>query len=96
MGSVQIRSETKVYSSTEKPAVLYDQRACVMMKMGDIEMIQDAYRYMRESYLVHGYEEMANDLAILELPLNQELVDELFQSTGRFKVFMGEHVGSVI
>lgn len=89
---VEVRSEKKAFGTTSRPAILYDRKDIVMHKIGDIEMVNDVYNIMRNAYMSHGFTEIANDLAILELPLNQELIDNLFNSTLYFRNFIMNHI----
>lgn len=43
---------------------------------------------MRKHYILSGLEDIACDLAVLELPPNQKIIDDLFQYTGRFQRFI--------
>lgn len=89
--TVVIRTDKKVFGTTARPAILYDRKDYVLHKIGDIEMVIDVYNIMRNAYIAHGFTDIANDLAILELPLNQELIDNLFRSTLYFKEFIKNH-----
>lgn len=92
MTVIQIRSESKVYSRVSNPTVLYDKRDYVLLKIGEREWVNETYEYMRRLYLIFGFIDFANDLAVIELPDNQQLIDDIFQSTGRFEQFIKSEV----
>ncbi|MFF2531317.1 hypothetical protein ACFVS2_20655 [Brevibacillus sp. NPDC058079] len=92
MKTVQIRDENDVIATLKSPAVLYDKTTCVWHKWGDVSFINECYNVMKSAYEKHGFDALANDLAILELPTDQKLIDDLFQSSGRFEQFIKDFV----
>lgn len=88
MNTVQIRDENQVYQIVQHPAILYDKRDFILLKIGEKEKILKRYEKMRKHYIQSGLEDIACDLAVLELPPNQKLIDDLFQYPGRFQRFV--------
>lgn len=87
--SVVFRDGGNIYlHGVKRPTFLYDKRLGVRMKYGEYNQVEEIRKSWEEAYRFAGFHEVADDLAVLEVPPNQELVDLLFQSSGVFKDFV--------
>ena len=71
-----------------RPTFLYDKTSKTRLKYGEYEDVVKAYELMKETYLLNGFNEMADDLAVVEVEPDQEKIDRLFQSSGVFSQFV--------
>lgn len=93
MKTIQVRDGYgKVYQTLKNPAVLFDKDSGVLLKIGEAHHIAMAHEEYAAKYREHGHHGMANDLTYLELPLDQELVDNIFQKTGYLRSMMAEQL----
>jgi hypothetical protein len=92
MIKILIRDEKTVFNEVENPTILYDKRDYVRHTVGEKENIYKIYNEWRKRYMDAGLQDMADDLAVLELPANQALMDELFQCDGKFKAFIQKYI----
>lgn len=74
-----------VYNTVYNPAVVFDKESGTWHKIGEFEDMKEYYQMSVLEYKKHNLEKMANDLVLLELPLDQELIDNIFQITGFIK-----------
>lgn len=72
----------------KRPTFIYDKMMYHRVRYGDYEQILKIYNETRETYIKAGFPDMADDLGMIEVPADQELVDNLFQSTGFFNNFI--------
>ena len=97
---VEFREDSTVYlSGVKRPSFLYDKEAGVRLKYGEYDFVYDTYVHYKKAYEDAGFAEMANNLAIIEVKPDQDLVDYLFQSSGRFAEYIkqleGDHVNGL-
>lgn len=86
MKTVLVRDgKGKVYQMLHNPAVLFDKDSGVLHKIGEAQQIKAIHEDYDLKYREKGFHDMANDLTYLELPLDQDLVDNIFQKTGYLK-----------
>lgn len=85
---IKIRANGEVFNEVENPSIVVDivekenePNEYIMMKIGEKENMQDYYNLVLKRYKENGFENQIN-LAIIDLPRNQELVDRVFQTTG--------------
>lgn len=74
--------------NVSRPTFLYDKTAKTRLKYGEYDDVVKAYELMKETYLINGFNEMADDLAVVEVEPDQEKIDLLFQSSGVFSQFV--------
>jgi hypothetical protein len=87
--TVEFRDHGVVYlKGIKKPAFLYDKDTHVRLKFGELEHVEQSYNTMKKAYDDSGFVEMGNALAIVQVPLNQKLIDDIFESSGRFEIFV--------
>lgn len=83
---IKIQDEKGIlYNMTENPAVVFDKECGTLYKIGEKETMLIYFNFLFESYRNAGYDYIANDLTFMELPLDQEEVDRVFQNTGYIK-----------
>lgn len=76
----------------EKPAIIYSVETKSRVKHGELIDMMEFCDIMKKKYIDAGFPNYADDLAVLELPQNQELIDELFQSSGKLQQFIEKYV----
>lgn len=70
---------------TSNPAVLFTKSCGTWHKVGDLVPVLTYLNLYQKQYLTHGFTDMADDLAVMELPKDQEVIDKVFQNTGYLK-----------
>ncbi|MCM3109977.1 hypothetical protein [Lederbergia lenta] len=76
----QIRDGSgKVFNRVNNPAVVYDSNDSVLLKIGEKETMQQFFEFVQNRYRAYGFHDMANDIALMELPKDQEEIDKVFQ-----------------
>jgi hypothetical protein len=89
--TVDFRDESRVFlTRIKRPTFMYDKSSGIRHKYGEFEQVENIYKLWRKGYIDSGFNEIADDLAIVEVEPKQELIDELFQSSGRFEMFVRE------
>lgn len=94
----------------KRPAVVCDNDEYVVFKIGEYDEILEYYKFVRREYakLDHkiinkSFEKlglpsldkpMERSIEIIELPANQELVENVIYNTGYLKGYIGENLGS--
>lgn len=87
--TVDFRDQLAVYlRGVKRPTFLYDKELFVRLKFEEYEDICRFLDSWKEIYQGAGLPKEAEHLAIVEVEPNQELVDDLFQSTGKFELFV--------
>jgi hypothetical protein len=94
---VDFRDDSTVYvSGVKRPSFMYDKDTGIMLRYGDYAYVYAIYLKHKKAYEDEGFTDVAEALSILEVPPDQNLVDDLFQSSGRFTNYVkhleGEHV----
>lgn len=82
----------EIYNKTNNPAVVFDKESGVYHKIGGYNSMKSYYEVARTAYEANGFQEMADNLILLELPKDQEIVDKVFQITGFLKTFYESEV----
>lgn len=89
--TVSFRSGGVVYlENVKRPCFVYDKVTYSRVKYGDYPFVISSFNSMRKAYIEAGFEGMADDLVFVEVPANQVLIDDIFQSDGRFTRFVKE------
>ena len=73
-----------------RPTFIYARTGYIRMGYGEYEQTLAKYEAMRTAYIKGGFPDMAEDLALIEVPPNQQLIDDMFQSTGLFRKYIQE------
>jgi hypothetical protein len=69
----------KIYNTVENPAVVYDSRDSVLLKIGERESMEEFFNTVQNQYRFYGFSDMADDISFMELPRDQEIIDKVFQ-----------------
>lgn len=69
----------KVYNKVIIPAVVYDAKDSVLLKIGEKEEMETYFETVQNQYRFFGFNEMADDISFMELPKDQETIDKVFQ-----------------
>lgn len=93
----------------ERPAIVCDTDEYVVMKIGEYEDMQEFYKVARKALSSVNYKELNNKLKLMrlpnlnkplersieliELPLNQEVVDNIFYNSGYLRNYLDRVVG---
>ena len=79
----QIRDEKgTIFNTVTEPAVVFDKACGTVLKIGQYENMDAYFSMMYTKYSTMGFQDEANDLALLALPKDQEIIDKVFQNTG--------------
>jgi hypothetical protein len=73
-----IQSGGKVYNKVNNPAAVYDSRHSVLLKLGEVENMQEYYNALQNRYRAFGLHNEADDICLMELPHDQEEIDKVF------------------
>lgn len=65
--------------TTDEVAILFDKNGYVLLKHGKPELVQAAYDRMRAAFIEGGFDEVANDLVLIQGRFD---VDELNKAVG--------------
>lgn len=87
--TVDFRDASTVYMrKVKRPTFLYDKSAGIWLKYGEYEDVLKVMENWKQKYISTGFREVAEDLALVEVPTNQTLIDRLFQRSGEFTQFI--------
>lgn len=90
-----VRDETgKVFNKVSNPAIVFDKESGVYHKIGEYEIMKSYHEAAVVVYQRNEFYKMAEDLILLELPKDQEVLDNVFQISGYIKKFYEEKVES--
>lgn len=68
-----------VFNEIKNPAAVYDGKLSVLLKIGELEEMGQYFNLVQNLYRNHGFNDIADDIYIMELPKNQEEIDKVFQ-----------------
>lgn len=83
-----------VINEVENPAIVFDKNSSVLLFIGEYELMKGKFEFHQKSYREGGFPEMADAVTLMEVPLDQELVDKLFQNSGYVGVYYREAMAS--
>jgi hypothetical protein len=87
--TVDFRDAGSVYlTDVKRPTFLYDRETKIRLKYGEFSDVEVIYMLWRDAYISKGFLVIADDLAMIEVAPDQEQIDELFQSSGAFAIFV--------
>lgn len=78
-----------VLNVVEHPAIVYDKDTYTLFRIGEASEIKEYYEKLKS--IKCGYDEicqLVDSIAYMELPNNQELIDNLFNITGYLGQFI--------
>lgn len=70
-----------VFNKVIRPTVVMDTELGIMLKIGEYNDMMDYFDTTSNSYRKIGFHQYADELALMELPKNQEEIDKVFQIT---------------
>lgn len=68
-----------VFNRVKNPSVVYDAKDSVLLKIGEREEMDTYYEFVQKAYRDAGFSWAANDIYFMELPMDQEEIDKVFQ-----------------
>lgn len=68
-----------VFNEVKVPAAVYDSRNSVLLKIGEKKLMKEYYEIVQKHYRLHGFDEIADDICLMELPKDQKEIDKVFQ-----------------
>lgn len=78
-----IRDESgHVFNQTGQPTVVFDKSCGTLLKIGDYADMLNYFNVTQAAYRRVGFHSIADDVTLMELPLEQETIDKVFQNTG--------------
>lgn len=79
----KIRDEKKTHNEVSRPTAVYsyDERGGVLLKIGEYDVMSDYFDDTVDRYRSFGYNEIADQIYLMELPKDQEVIDKVFQIT---------------
>lgn len=84
---IEIRNtQGEVFNRVNRPTVVFDSETFTWHKIGELEDMIEYLHESRDAYSKAGLRAMAKSLKLLELPQDQELVDNVFNITGYIRV----------
>lgn len=78
----EIRDNKNVYNKLANPAVVFDKQCGTVLAIGEYDDMVNRMNHMCDTYTVHGFPEMVDPIAVIELPKDQDEIDKVFQITG--------------
>jgi ketopantoate reductase len=91
---IQIRSGNTIYNTVENPAAVFDRSSGTLHRIGEREVMRKYLDESIEIYRKNGFRDIADDLVYMELPLDQEEIDRVFQITGYIKKLYSHQVST--
>lgn len=74
---ILIRASDKTYNEVTNPAAVYDIDSG-LLKIGEVEDMQDYFTKVTKKFQEAGANWLAEKIRFIELPKNQELIDNIF------------------
>lgn len=75
-------------SNFKEPACFFDKESFTLMKIGEKLFIENMYNQYLDAYLAAGNVDMAVALTYVDLPHDQELIDNVLNISGYCKNLM--------
>lgn len=66
-------------------AVMFDKSCGTVYKVGDYNLLKGYYNETQELYRNSGYDDIADDLVLMELPSNEEEIEKVISIAGYVK-----------
>lgn len=66
-----------------RPTAFFDSENGALFALGEYEDVMETYINHKKIYTTTGYEAIANNLVVMELPNDQKVFDEVLQISGR-------------
>lgn len=85
MTTFKIRSESKTYSKVEHPAAVFDRTTGVLFAIGESDDMKKQYDSICSAYIKSGYREFSEPITYMDLPRDQDEIDNVFQISGYIK-----------
>lgn len=73
-----IRDNTQVFNEVSEPGAIMDVKTGTLLKIGEYEVMEEYWEFMRKQYINNGFRDMADDIMLVQLPKNQEIIDKVF------------------
>ena len=67
----------------KRPSAFFDSENGTLFALGEYEEVMMKYDFNKKIYTAAGYEAVANNLVVMELPNDQKVFDEVLQVSGR-------------
>lgn len=88
-----IRNEQgEIYNKVSEPAVVVDLAVNTVLKIGEYSDMEDYFNFIVDRYNTAGFPEMAHDLAVMNIPKDQEEIDRIFLNSGYIEKYTKEFV----
>lgn len=68
----------RVFNKVKNPAAVYDSASSVLLKIGEKEAMEDYFNHINVTYSNFGFNDIAEDVCIMDLPRDQEEIDKVF------------------
>lgn len=86
-----IRNEQgKIYNEVSEPAVVVDLAAKCVLKIGEYSDMEIYFNLICKKYKDAGYVEMAHDIALMNIPKDQEEIDKIFHNSGYIDKYINQ------
>lgn len=72
----------EVFNEVSRPTVVFDTETGTIHKIGDFGVVYKFYDQITTAYVDAGFINQARAMALMELPKDQEIVDNVFNNTG--------------
>jgi len=85
---LNIQDDRTIYNQVESPAAVFDADTGTLLKIGESDIIFNYYEDLQQVYRDKGFPKlMADALVFVDLPKDQELIDQIFQCSGFIKTW---------
>lgn len=71
-----------IFNELNNPAVVFDKDLGVLLKVGEFGVMLDYYKEVVSLYNNAGLSHAAENIALMDLPREQEEIDKVFQISG--------------
>lgn len=75
----------KVFNRVENPAIVFDRDTFTLLKIGELEEMQNYWELVTQTYHNGGFLNMVKATTLMELAHDQEEINRVFQNTGYIK-----------
>lgn len=83
-GEFSVYANGRLMNRVDSPAIVYDKSIGRMMKIGEFDDMLMYWQVATTAYREAGFDEMADDLVVFELPRTQEALDNVMDNDGYY------------
>lgn len=73
-----IRDNTRTFNKVKEPGAVMDAKTGTLLKIGEYAVMEEYWGFVREQYINAGFNNMAEDVVLVQLPKDQDIIDKVF------------------